>query len=115
METQQQLKDLSKLEHTLAYPPLHLYYERMKDGTRMLRHIRVNQRTYEVPTDGSGITIDVLPADSVGTREIRDKSIEMADLSEDARDQIIELNDVQTVGPDVVRKMVRDAIRETQP
>ena len=78
--------DLSKLKHVYVDGPLHLYYETTADGTNVLRHIRVNQRTYNVPTDGSGITIDTVPPDSVGTAQIEDGSVELRDLSPEARE-----------------------------
>lgn len=59
-------KDLTKLQHVYVDGPLHFYYEQAADGTRTLHHIRVNQRTYNVPADGSGITIDVVPPNAVG-------------------------------------------------
>lgn len=74
-------KDLSQLGHVYVDGPLHFYYETAEDGTRILRHIRVNQRTYQVPSDG--VTIDTLPADSVGSAQIEDGSVQMEDLSPD--------------------------------
>ena len=79
-------KDLSQLEHYLANTPLHFYYEKKEDGTQVLRHIRVQQRTFEVPADG--ITIDTLPANSVSTEQIEDDSVQMRDLSKEVRASI---------------------------
>lgn len=79
-------EDLSKMQHYLAYPPLHFYYEIDKNGKQVLRHIRVQQRSFEVPADG--ITIDVVPPDSVGTEQIEDGSIMMDDLNKDVKDNI---------------------------
>lgn len=78
--------DLSKLKHVYVDGPLHLYYETAEDGTNVLRHIRVNQRTFATPTDGSGITIDTVPPDSVGTEQIKDETVELRDLSPEARE-----------------------------
>lgn len=78
--------DLSKLNHTLVNAPLHFYSEVLADGTEVLRHVRVQQRTFAAPTDGSGITIDVVPPDSVGSAQIEDGSVQMADLSPEARE-----------------------------
>jgi len=79
-------KDLSALNHYLVNPPLHFYTETAEDGTEVLRHIRVQQRTYDVPADG--ITIDTVPPNSVGTAEIKDGGVEMQDLSQDVKDSI---------------------------
>lgn len=72
--------DLSKLKHLLVSSTMHLYYERV-DGANILRHIRVNQRTLDVPVDG--ITIDTLPENSVGTKQIEDGGVQMEDISPD--------------------------------
>lgn len=79
-------KDLSQLEHYLANTPLHFYYDKKEDGTQVLRHIRVQQRKFEVPADG--ITIDTLPANSVGTEQIKDEGVQMQDLSREVKDRI---------------------------
>lgn len=79
-------EDLTKLQHYLAYPPLHFYYEIDKDGNQVLRHIRVQQRNFEVPADG--ITIDTVPPDSVGTEQIVDESVMMDDLHPEVKDSI---------------------------
>ena len=69
--------DLSSLKHVLAQQ-LHLYYEPQDDGTNVLRHIRVNQRTFNVPSDG--ITIDTLPDDFIGSEHIKDGTVQEQDL-----------------------------------
>ena len=74
-------KDISKLQHVYIDGPLHFYYETAADGTRTLRHIRVNQRTYNVPADG--VTIDTIPPNSVGSEEIKDGSVKAEDLDID--------------------------------
>jgi hypothetical protein len=79
-------KDLSEMNHYLAYTPLHFYYEIDKDGNQVLRHIRVQQRTFEVPADG--ITIDVVPPNSVGSEQIEDESVMMDDLHPEVKDSI---------------------------
>lgn len=78
--------DISSLKHVLAQQ-LHLYYEPQADGTNVLRHIRVNQRTYNVPSDG--ITIDTLPDDIIGTEQIKNDTVEMEDLSQAAKDSLV--------------------------
>ena len=75
--------DLTKLRHMYAPGPLHLYFERQANGTNILRHIRVNQRTFQVPTD---VTID-----SVGTEQIIDGSVQMQDLGRDVQQSITQL------------------------
>jgi hypothetical protein len=74
------------MNHYLAYTPLHFYYEIDKDGNQVLRHIRVQQRTFEVPADG--ITIDVVPPNSVGSEQIEDESVMMDDLHPEVKDSI---------------------------
>lgn len=81
--------DLSKLNHTLVNAPLHFYSEVLADGTEVLRHIRVQQRTFATPADGSGITIDTLPPDSVGSEQIKDDTVELEDLSPAAREATV--------------------------
>lgn len=76
--------DLTKLKHALVNAPLHFYYEVMDDGTNVLRHIRVQQRNFDVPTDG--VTVDALPADSVGSEQIKDETVELQDLTPEARE-----------------------------
>ena len=70
--------DFTKLKHWLVNAPMHFYTETKGDGTEVLRHIRVQQKNFEVPADG--VTIDVVPPDSVGTEEIRDGGVHMEDL-----------------------------------
>lgn len=65
--------DLTKLKHWLVNSPMHFYTEVNADGTEVLRHIRVQQKNFEVPADG--VTID-----SVGSPEIKDGSVQMKDL-----------------------------------
>ena len=79
-------EDLSNLQHFLAYPPLHFYYDIDEDGNRVLRHIRVQQHNFEVPADG--ITIDTVPPDSVGTEQIINKSVKIEDLNQEVTDSI---------------------------
>ena len=74
------------MNHYLAYTPLHFYYEIDKDGNQVLRHIRVQQRTFEVPADG--ITSDVVPPNSVGSEQIEDESVMMDDLHPEVKDSI---------------------------
>lgn len=90
--------DLSKLKHALVNSPLHFYYEEGADGTRVLRHIRVQQKNFEVPADG--VTIDVVPPDSVGPEQIKndavgsaqiqDEGVEMEDLSPEVKANMAE-------------------------
>lgn len=77
--------DLTKLKPALvpAGTSMYFYYEE-KDGARLLRHIRINRCTYGIPADG--VTIDVVPPDSVGSDQIEDGSVQMQDLSPEARE-----------------------------
>lgn len=86
--------DLSRLTHIVAQQ-LHLYYEKQPDGTKILRHVRVNNHGLNVP---EGITIDDLPADiiskeqmkqdSVGSAQIEDGTVGLDDLNPDVRGAI---------------------------
>lgn len=78
--------DLSSLKHVLAQQ-LHLYYEPQDDGTNVLRHIRVNQRTFNVPSDG--ITIDTLPDDFIGSEHIKDGTVQEQDLSQQLKSGLV--------------------------
>jgi len=78
--------DISNLKHVLAQQ-LHLYYEPQDDGTNVLRHIRVHQRTFNVPSDG--ITIDTLPDDIIGSEHIKDSSVQEQDLSQQLKSSLV--------------------------
>jgi hypothetical protein len=66
--------------------PLHFYTETADDGTEVLRHIRVQQRVFNVPADG--VTIDTVPPDSVGSRQIEDGAVMLDDLNPEVKDSI---------------------------
>jgi len=74
------------MNHYLVNAPLHFYTERADDGTEVLRHIRVQQRTFDVPE--GGITIDTVPPDSVGTSQIEDGSVQLEDLNKEVLDNM---------------------------
>lgn len=79
-------RDLLKMNHYLVNAPLHFYTETADDGTEVLRHIRVQQRVFNVPADG--ITIDTVPPDSVSSRQIEDGSVMLDDLNPEVKDSI---------------------------
>jgi hypothetical protein len=79
-------RDLLKMNHYLVNAPLHFYTERADDGTEVLRHIRVQQRVFNVPADG--VTIDTVPPDSVGSRQIEDGAVMLDDLNPEVKDSI---------------------------
>lgn len=85
------ITDLSKLRRTMVYS-WELFYSQQSDGTRILRHIRVNNTRYQVPLDG--ITVDgvTLDADILGTEQIKDGSIKSEDFNSEmfATDKEIE-------------------------
>lgn len=87
--------DLSSLKHVLAQQ-LHLYYEPQDDGTNVLRHIRVNQRTFNVPSDG--ITIDTLPDDFIGSEHIKDGTVQEQDLSQQLKNWLVKAAEKGTNG-----------------
>lgn len=74
------------MNHYLVNTPLHFYTEVAEDGTEVLRHIRVQQRVYNVPADG--ITIDTVPPDSVGTQQIVNSSVQLEDLNKEVLDNM---------------------------
>lgn len=82
--------DLTKLKHVIAQQ-LHIYYETLEDGTNVLRHIRVHQRTLRMPADG-GVTVDIVTPDGkiadgkVDSASIEDDSVQLHDLSPEARE-----------------------------
>lgn len=75
------------MNHYLVNAPLHFYTETADDGTEVLRHIRVQQRVFNVPADG--ITIDTVPPDSVGSRQIEDGSVQLEDLNKEVLDNMV--------------------------
>jgi len=82
--------DINKLKHVIAQQ-LHLYYETLEDGTNVLRHIRVHQRTLQMPADG-GVTVDIVTPDGkiadgkVNSQSVEDETLELQDLSPEARE-----------------------------
>ena len=91
--------DLTGLTHIVAQQ-LHLYYELQPDGTKVLRHIRVNNHSLNVP---EGITIDDLPADIIGKEQMKQDSVGSAEIEDG------------TVGLDDLNPGVRGAIEAAEP
>ena len=83
------------MKHMLA-SQLHLYYETQEDGTNVLRHIRVHQRNFEVPSEG--ISIDSLPDNFIGSEQIKDGTVEMADLSQSAKNSFVRASEKGSQG-----------------
>lgn len=79
--------EISRLKHALVNAPLHFYYEVTTDGAEVLRHIRANQRTFNVPADG--ITIDTLPDDFIGSEHIKDGTVQEQDLSQQLKSGLV--------------------------
>lgn len=78
--------DLSKYKKFIV-SGIMFYYEETEDGQRILRHIQVfNSRTI-LNVEGN-VGIDVVPANSVGSKQIEDDSVEMEDLSPEVREKI---------------------------
>ena len=81
--------DLTKLSHLLVTSTLHMYYETLDDGTKVLRHIRVNQHKLQMPADG-GVTVDIVTPDGkiadnkVNSRSVEDESLQVVDLAPEA-------------------------------
>ena len=84
--------DLTKLKHVIAQQ-LHLYYETLEDGTNVLRHIRVHQRTLQMPA--GGVTVDIVTPDGkiadgkVNSQSIEYDSVQLQDLSPEAREVFV--------------------------
>ena len=92
--------NLSGLTHIVAQQ-LHLYYETQADGTKVLRHVRVNNHQMKVPEEG--ITIDDLPADIIGKEQMKQDSVGSAQIEDG------------TVGLDDLNPGVRGAIEAAEP
>lgn len=88
--------DLTQLKHMMVPSTLHFYYEPQPDGTNMLRHIRVNQRSFNVPTEG--ITIDDLPSDIIGSEHIKDGTVQEQDLSQQLKSVLVTASEKGTSG-----------------
>lgn len=65
------------------------FYEVDKQGNKIIRHILIGspENILQIPSDGH-ITIDTLPADSVGSEQIENESVEMEDLSPRVKEQM---------------------------
>lgn len=72
---------------------------------------QVGPKRYELTTGGSG---SVPPEDSVGTKQIIDGGVEHGDLSQEALDKIVEMDEVNNIGVNVTRKMVENAISRAE-
>ena len=68
------------------------YYYEGEDGTKQLVAMQVDNSRY-ILFFPSGSTIDVLPAESVGTREIKNGGVEMEDLHQNVKDEMITQED----------------------
>lgn len=88
-------KNAKGLRHLYADGPLHLYYDTLDDGTKVLRRIRVNQHTFATPDDG--VIVDI-PDNSVGTEQIKDGAVETEDLNQDVIDRMTHSYDSQNEG-----------------
>lgn len=67
------------------------FYEVDEQGNKIIRHILIGspENILQIPSDGQ-ITIDTLPADSVGSKQIENESVEMEDLSPRVKEQMAE-------------------------
>lgn len=64
------------------------YYEIDKDGNKVLRHILIGTPDLILQVPADGVTIDVVPPNSVGTEEIKDQSVQLEDLAPEVTDQM---------------------------
>ena len=64
------------------------YYYKQKDGQNLLIGSIVGKR-HLIIRFPEGSTIDVVPPDSVGTRQIQDDSVEMEDLNQKVKDKMM--------------------------
>ena len=92
--------DLTGLHHIVAQQ-VHLYYSAQPDGTKVLRHVRVNNHQLAVPEDG--ITIDDLPSGIIGKAQMQPNSVGSAQIEDGS------------VGPDDLNPTVREALEATAP
>jgi hypothetical protein len=72
---------------------------------------QVGAKRYEIPIGGSG---SVPLEDSVGTKQIIDGGVEHRDLSQEALDKIVEMDEVSNIGVNVARQMVENAISRAE-
>jgi len=91
--------DLTKLKHILVPSTIHFYYETTSDGVNVLRHVRVYQRTFQIPADG--VTIDKVPLNSVGSEELKDGSVGKVDVDDEVKEGLDELNNVGIEDKDI--------------
>lgn len=73
------------------------YYYKQKDGQNLLVGCIVGKR-HLIIRFPEGSTIDVVPPDSVGTRQIQDDSVEMEDLNQKVKDTMLTGDDRVTPG-----------------
>lgn len=64
------------------------YYYKQKDGRNLLIGAIVGKR-HLIIRFPEGSTIDIVPPDSVGTRQIQDDSVEMEDLNQKVKDKMM--------------------------
>lgn len=64
------------------------YYYKQKDGQNLLVGCIVGKR-HLIIRFPEGSTIDIVPPDSVGTRQIQDDSVEMEDLNQSVKDKMM--------------------------
>lgn len=64
------------------------YYYKQKDGQNLLIGAIVGKR-HLIIRFPEGSTIDIVPPDSVGTRQIQDDSVEMEDLNQSVKDKMM--------------------------
>lgn len=103
-------KDLSKFKeyHIGGWT---FYVEITEDGRKILRHVKIfsNKYTFEIPSEG--VTFDVVPANAVGSEQIRDKGIHEEDLDDDIVDKLNALGDAEEVPEDEIEDMWSEAMR----
>ena len=63
------------------------FYEEDEQGNKVLRHILIGSQA-NVLTVPDGVTIDVVPDNSVGTDQIKDGSVKLDDLSEEVKQKL---------------------------
>lgn len=62
------------------------FYETDKNGNKIIRHILVGSARNILAIPADGITIDTVPSNSVGSEQIVNASVQMEDLSPEARE-----------------------------
>ena len=65
------------------------FYEEDSLGNKILRHILIGSSRSMLLVPAEGVTIDVVPDNSVGSEQIKDNSVAVNDLTPEARERML--------------------------